>query len=154
MVENTGGRSIERKAERLFVDSCLKLGGTLLEVWDPNGDKRPSSQSERDFKDDLEDFFNTASCTRFDKDIQDYYEGKSDKYRERFESRGDNRPGRPNFRKVALSPQITTLSSGGGGGLEPGIGGKVAVVTQTTDSLKSILETAVEITDAAAEAKK
>ena len=75
------------KAERLFVDSCLKLGGTLLEVWDPNGDKRPSSQSERDFKDDLEDFFNTASCTRFDKDIQDYYEGKSDKYRERFESR-------------------------------------------------------------------
>ena len=75
------------KAERLFVDSCLKLGGTLLEVWDPSGDKRPSSQSERDFKDDVEDFFNTASCTRFDKDIQDYYEGKSDKYRERFESR-------------------------------------------------------------------
>ena len=75
------------KAQRVFVDSCLKLGGTLLEVWNPNGDKRPSSQSERDFKDDLEDFFNTASCTRFDRDIQDYYEGKSDKYRENFEDR-------------------------------------------------------------------
>ena len=75
------------KSQKVFLDSCLKLGGTLLEVWNPNGDKRPSSQSERDFKDDLEDFFNTASCTRFDKDIQDYYEGKSDKYRENFESR-------------------------------------------------------------------
>ena len=39
-----GGSAVEKKATRLFVDSCLKLGGTMLEVWNPDGEKRSSSQ--------------------------------------------------------------------------------------------------------------
>ena len=57
--------------------------------WHPTDDnRRSSSQSERDFKEDLENFFETASCTKFDRDIQDYYEGKGsrdDYRRENFE---------------------------------------------------------------------
>ena len=52
-----------------MLESCVKLGGTLLEQWTPEGKKR-GSKSEKEFKNDVEDFFETAKCTRFDKDIQ------------------------------------------------------------------------------------
>ena len=53
-----------------MLESCVKLGGTLLQQWTPDGDKRDSSRGEKEFKKDLEDYFETAKCTRFDKDIQ------------------------------------------------------------------------------------
>jgi len=143
------GSAIERKAKKIFVDSCLKLGGTMLEVWNPDGDKRSSSQSERDFKEDLENFFNTASCTKFDRDIQDYYDGKSrdDYRRENFDRDPDSFRRRTSFKRVPLNqPQISNLSNGAAGS---GVGGKVAVVTQTTNTLKSILATAAKIKEAA-----
>ena len=51
-----------------MLESCVKLGGTLLEQWTPEGDER-DSKSEKDFKENVEDFFETAKCTRFDDDI-------------------------------------------------------------------------------------
>ena len=57
------------KAVKVMLESCVKLGGTLLEQWTPEGKKR-GSKNEKEFKNDLEDFFETAKCTRFDKDIQ------------------------------------------------------------------------------------
>ena len=57
------------KAVKVMLESCVKLGGTLLEQWTPEGKKR-GSKSEKEFKNDVEDFFETAKCTRFDKDIQ------------------------------------------------------------------------------------
>ena len=64
-----------------MLESCVKLGGTLLEQWTPEGEKR-GSKSDREFKRDMEDFFETAKCTRFDDDIQveifnRYLEGKT-----------------------------------------------------------------------------
>ena len=53
-----------------MLESCVKLGGTLLEQWTPEGDERDDRKSDRDFKNDVEDFFETAKCTRFDDDIQ------------------------------------------------------------------------------------
>ena len=52
----------------MLLESCVKLGGTLLEQWTPEGDER-DSKSEKDFKENVEDFFETAKCTRFDDDI-------------------------------------------------------------------------------------
>ena len=57
------------KAVKVLLDSCVKLGGTLLEQWTPEGEKR-GSKNDREFKKDMEDFFETAKCTRFDDDIQ------------------------------------------------------------------------------------
>ena len=57
------------KAVKVLLESCIKLGGTLLEQWTPDGDER-GDKSEREFKRDMEDFFETAKCTRFDDDIQ------------------------------------------------------------------------------------
>ena len=57
------------KATKILLDSCLKLSTTLLETFSPEGDKRSTSKSDRQFKTDLEDFFNTAKCTGYDDDI-------------------------------------------------------------------------------------
>ena len=53
----------------MLLESCIQLGGTLLEQWTPDGEER-DSKSEREFKKDMEDFYETAKCTRFDDDIQ------------------------------------------------------------------------------------
>ena len=58
------------KAVKVMLESCVKLGGTLLEQWTPEGDERDDRKSDRDFKNDVEDFFETAKCTKFDDDIQ------------------------------------------------------------------------------------
>lgn len=57
------------KATRILLDSCLKLSTTLLEVYSPDGNKRGTSQTERQFKTDMEDFFTAAKCTGYDDDI-------------------------------------------------------------------------------------
>ena len=57
------------KATKILLDSCLKLSSTLLEVYSPEGAKRSSSQTDREFKTDLEDFFSAAKCTGYDDDI-------------------------------------------------------------------------------------
>jgi hypothetical protein len=57
------------KAVKVLLESCINLGGTLLKQWTPEGDKR-DSKNEREFKKDMEDFYETAKCTRFDDDIQ------------------------------------------------------------------------------------
>jgi len=147
-----GGSAVEKKATRLFVDSCLKLGGTMLEVWNPDGEKRSSSQSERDFKEDVENFFNTASCTKFDDDIQDYYEGRSEDFQSRPRNR-DSGAGGLSFRNLPVNtqPSLMTLSSAGGSSattVSSTPGGKVAQVTKTTNALKSALATAADITNA------
>ena len=72
-------------------------------------------QSERDFKEDVENFFNTASCTKFDDDIQDYYEGRSEDFQSRPRNR-DSGAGGLSFRNLPVNnqPSLMTLSSAGG----------------------------------------
>ena len=72
-------------------------------------------QSERDFKEDVENFFNTASCTKFDDDIQDYYEGRSEDFQSRPRNR-DSGGGGLSFRNLPVNtqPSLMTLSSAGG----------------------------------------
>ena len=57
------------KAVKLMLESCIELGGTLLNQWTPEGEKR-DSKNEREFKKDMKDFYETARCTKFDDDIQ------------------------------------------------------------------------------------
>ena len=61
------------KAIKIALESCLKMAASMLELWTPDGQRRsesPSDSDEREFKRNLEDFFETAKCTRFDDDIQ------------------------------------------------------------------------------------
>ncbi len=54
-----------------MLDSCLKMGSSLLEYWDPQGRPRSSSSlSERDFQRELQNFFSAATCTNYDADIR------------------------------------------------------------------------------------
>ena len=48
---------VANKAKEILIDSCLKMSSSLLDLYNPDGDKRSDSKSERDFMDDLEDFF-------------------------------------------------------------------------------------------------
>jgi len=139
------------KAAKILLDSCLKLGGSLLEVWTPEGEKRRSSQRDDDFKDDLKDFFRTAACTKFEDEIEDYYDDRRDEnFRRRTDSKSDRRSDRrraplrkadPFFSRSNLdsAPSLTSLSAASGKN-------KVAEVSQTAASLKDILATAAEIT--------
>ena len=54
--------SISEKAKKIMIDSCLKMSSTLLDLYTPEGDRRKDSKSERDFMNDLEDFFTAAKC--------------------------------------------------------------------------------------------
>ena len=116
-----------------------------MEVWTPEGEKRKASQREDDFKDDLEDFFKTASCTKFSDEIQDYYKGKSDRYRD--DDDDDKRRRAPlrdrpaTFQSPVDKPAFFSSLAGVGGT------NKVAVVTKTSTSLKSALATAAEIAE-------
>ena len=62
---------ISEKAKDIWIDSCIKMSKTLLEYWEPDG-KRRTSSNERDLEDNLEEFFEAAKCTKYDKDIQEY----------------------------------------------------------------------------------
>ena len=76
MVTDNAISKIEQKATNVFLKSCIQMSKSLLEMWTPEGNKRDRDESEKNFKEDLEDFFQTARCTKFDDDIQDYYEGR------------------------------------------------------------------------------
>ena len=52
-----------------MIESCLQMSATLLEYWEPNGNRR-GSVSDREFKEELTKFFEDAKCTRHDDDIQ------------------------------------------------------------------------------------
>jgi len=104
------------KAVKVMLESCVKLGGTLLEQWTPEGDERDDRKSDRDFKNDVEDFFETAKCTKFDDDIQDYFEnGDKKKKRNRFrvEDRtiSDSGSGTISFQNTALRNKVAKVAS-------------------------------------------
>jgi hypothetical protein len=99
------------------LESCVKLGGTLLEQWTPEGKKR-GSKSEKEFKNDVEDFFETAKCTRFDKDIQDYYkDGDKKKRRDRYSLQAEDRSvsnsggGTISFQSAPLRNKVAKVAS-------------------------------------------
>merc|ERR1712223_2170405 len=63
------------KARKIFLDSCLKMSSTLLDAYTPEGDRRDSGRDrDRDIKNDLEDFFESAKCSGYDRDVVEYFE--------------------------------------------------------------------------------
>lgn len=146
IVDDSGGdNTIEEKAKKILLDSCLQLSSTLLDVYTPEGDKRPSSQTEREFKNDLEDFFEAAKCTGYDKDVVDYYEDNrssrtSNLQRDR--NRNRNR-GTEEFQNISPAP------SNGAVAFQNSRPNKVEAVAQTNqnnkDGLQQIVSLAAQI---------
>jgi len=105
------------KAVKVLLESCVKLGGTLLEQWTPEGDERDDRKTDKEFRNDVEDFFETAKCTRFDDDIQDYFENgdKKKKKRDRFrvEDRtiSDSGSGAISFQNTALRNKVAKVAA-------------------------------------------
>ena len=63
-----------------MLEGCVKLGATLLDHYEPSGSRRrDSNPSDKDIEDDLEEFFEDATCTGYDRDIQDYFKDKDRK---------------------------------------------------------------------------
>ena len=62
-----------------MLEGCIKMSSTLLEHYEADGSKRRGSKSDKDIEDDLEEFFEGASCTGYDRDIQDYFKDKDRK---------------------------------------------------------------------------
>ena len=60
--------------EKLLIESCLEMSSILLQQWYPDGSRRESSKSEREFKNDVEEFFEDVKCTGYDDDVQEYIE--------------------------------------------------------------------------------
>ena len=56
-----------------MLDGCIKMGSTLLEHYEPSGSRRRDTPDDKDIEDDLEEFFESATCTGYDRDIQDYF---------------------------------------------------------------------------------
>ena len=67
------------KARQIFLDSCLKMSSTLLDAYTPEGDRRDSGR-DRDIKNDLEDFFESAKCSGYDRDVVEYFEDHDRKW--------------------------------------------------------------------------
>lgn len=68
---NLATSTIEAKAQRTMLDSCLRLSSTLLELWTPAGERRATTTYDPSrVQTELRDFFETVRCTRFDQDIQ------------------------------------------------------------------------------------
>ena len=57
----------------------MEMAATLLDHYNADGSKRRGSKSDRDIESDLEEFFEGASCTGYDRDIQDYFKDKDRK---------------------------------------------------------------------------
>ena len=62
-----------------MLEGCVEMAATLLDHYEADGSKRRGSKSDRDIESDLEDFFEGASCTGYDRDIQDYFKDKDRK---------------------------------------------------------------------------
>ena len=60
-VSGTSNGEISSDVKPLLT-SCLALGSSLLETYLPDGNRRPSSDSEAEFERKVEDFFRQASC--------------------------------------------------------------------------------------------
>ena len=96
------------KARKIFLDSCLKMSSTLLDAYTPEGDRRGSDRDrDRDIKNDLEDFFESAKCSGYDRDVVEYFEDNDrnggrdrdrDRDRNRDRDRDRNRDRNENFK--------------------------------------------------------
>ena len=53
------------------------MSSKLLKVYTPEGDQR-ENDSDRDIKDDLENFFESAKCTGYDRDVVEYFKDNND----------------------------------------------------------------------------
>jgi len=56
-----------------FLSSCLALGSSLLENYQPDGSKRPSRGKEREFERKVENFFERATCAGYGREIFSNY---------------------------------------------------------------------------------
>ena len=56
-----------------LLQSCVALGSSLLETYLPDGNRRPSSDRESDFKRKVESFFREASCSSFGREMFNKY---------------------------------------------------------------------------------
>ena len=107
------------KARQIFLDSCLKMSSTLLDAYTPEGDRR-DSRHDRDIKNDLEDFFESAKCSGYDRDVVEYFEDYDRKWG-RYHNRDpkttfqNNNDGQINFangftrNKVSMVARTTSL---------------------------------------------
>jgi len=62
-----------------LLTSCLALGSSLLDTYDPDGTQRPSRESERQFEAKVEDFFREATCAGYGRQVFDLYQLKKQK---------------------------------------------------------------------------
>ena len=56
-----------------LLNSCLALGSSLLETYLPDGNRRPSSDSEAEFERKVENFFRQASCNEYGREMLKKY---------------------------------------------------------------------------------
>lgn len=56
-----------------LLQSCVALGSSLLETYLPDGNRRPSRDSQEDFKRKVETFFREASCSKYGSKLFDQY---------------------------------------------------------------------------------
>ena len=148
------------KARKIFLDSCLKMSSTLLDAYTPEGDRRDSGR-DRDIKNDLEDFFESAKCSGYDRDVVEYFEdndrnGGRDRDRDRNRGRDRNRDRNEDFKAK------TTFQNNNDGQVNFANGfmrNKVSMVSRTTSlqdatgsstekpdvEFKNILQSAAEV---------
>ena len=50
------------------------MSSSLLDQWYPDGTRKSSSTSDREFQRDVEEFFEDVKCTGYDDDVQEYVE--------------------------------------------------------------------------------
>ena len=132
------------KARQIFLDSCLKMSSTLLDAYTPEGDRRDSGR-DRDIKNDLEDFFESAKCSGYDRDVVEYFEDHDRKW-SRYHNRDpkttfqNNNDGQINFangftrNKVSMVARTTLLQDATGSSTE-----------KPDVEFKNILQSAAEV---------
>ncbi|XP_071746161.1 uncharacterized protein [Lepeophtheirus salmonis] len=89
--------SIIEKVSDLFIDSCLDLSKIILSKYNPDGTDRRTGTSERVFRRELADFFETVRCTSFDKALLSKLE----------------KPSNENLASVFFGENFVPLSGGG-----------------------------------------
>ena len=141
------------------------MSSTLLDAYTPDGDRRGSDRDrDRDIKNDLEDFFESAKCSGYDRDVVEYFEDNDrnggrdrdrDRDRNRDRDRDRNRDRNENFKAK------TTFQNNADGEINFANGftrNKVSMVARTTSmmpqdtstekpdaELKNILQSAAEV---------
>ena len=104
------------------------MSSTLLDAYTPEGDRRDSGR-DRDIKNDLEDFFESAKCSGYDRDVVEYFEDHDRKWG-RYHNRDpkttfqNNNDGQVNFangftrNKVSMVARTTSLQDTTGSSTE------------------------------------